>query len=111
MLEERKPQNNLKRVTISFGDGSGANKKYKRFREHIPLMKLALRADGNHPDAHRLYAWTLCSRSRADTYSAWTVELTALEWQSLSRGLRCTGKDGLSLFAWINNHKESEYEE
>ena len=106
MIEHRAPPNKLLRVEINFGTGTKAKRYYERLVSIMPLVKHTLDKLGNKDHADLLWHWQRTLRFKIAEAPHWTVELNAMEWQALSRGLRAQGTPGRSLYEWIQrNHK------
>ena len=110
MIEHRAPPNKLRRVEINFGSGTKAKRYYERLVSIMPLVKHTLDKLGNKDHADLLNLWQRTLRFRIAEAPHWTVELDAMEWQALSRGLRAQGTKGRSLYEWIQrNHTRTYY--
>lgn len=105
MIEKRRPQMGLTRVAIPLGNGSAALTRHTKLHALLILGKQRLRAIGNPDDARAVYMWQLTSRYRIVEAPHWTLELNGEEWQALSRALRCIGREGRSMLAWLSIRK------
>ena len=109
MIEHRAPPNKLLRVEINFGRGIKAKRYYERLVSIMPLVKHTLDKLGNKDHADLLRLWQRTLRFRIAEAPHWIVELDALEWQALSRGLRHQGTQGRSLYEWIQRNHTRTY--
>ena len=109
MIEQRTPPNKLLRVEINFGHGLKAKRYYERLVSLMPSIKSTLEKMGNKPHADLLHSWQRRATFRIAEAPHWTVELDALTWQALSRGLRHQGTPGRSLYEWIQRNHTRYY--
>ena len=110
MIENRAPPNKLRRVEINFGTGTKAKRYYERLVSLMPSIKSTLDKLGNKDHADLLHSWQRSAGYRIAEAPHWTVELDAMTWQALSRGLRAQGTQGRSLYEWIQrNHTRTYY--
>ena len=116
MLEARRPQWSnlgLTKYKLDFGSGSKARRHYNRLVKLMPAIKHVLGDMGHDYDAWLLSKWEQTREFKLPEQPTWVLELSAGEWQALSRGLRAAGPrltERRSFYAWTMTRKIGRYE-